>query len=189
MAYNPEVHRRQSIRLRDYDYSRAGAYFVTLCAWQRECLFGEVVDGAMRLNDAGCIIDEAWQRISTHFSGVDIDQCVIMPNHFHGIVSTVGAGSPRPDLSRNVNKIPETQGGETPPLRGVTLGQVVGYFKYQSTKSINQQRNTPGVPVWQRNYYERVIRDDAELHAIRQYICDNPLKWAEDENHPTRLLS
>jgi len=70
MSYNPEIHRRRSIRLRDYDYSRAGAYFVTACAWQRECLFGEVVDGGMRLNDAGRIIDEMWQRISTHFSDV-----------------------------------------------------------------------------------------------------------------------
>ena len=131
MAYNPEVHRRQSIRLRGYDYSRAGAYFVTLCAWQRECLFGEVVDGEMWLNDAGRIIDEAWQRISTHFSGVDIDQCVIMPNHFHGIVSTVGAGSPRPDLSRNVNKIPETQGGETPPL--IWLSVVKQIIAFPST--------------------------------------------------------
>jgi REP element-mobilizing transposase RayT len=92
-------------------------------------------------------------------------------------------------LSRNVNKIPKTQGGETPPLRGVTLGQVVGYFKFQSTKHINQQRNTPGLPLWQRNYYERVIRDEPELHAIRQYIIDNPVKWTEDENHPTRLSS
>lgn len=89
MTYNPEVHHRQSLRLRDYDYSRAGAYFVTICTWQRECLFGEVVDGVMRLNDAGRVVDESWQQISTHFSGVDIDQCVIMPNHFHGIVSIV----------------------------------------------------------------------------------------------------
>ena len=186
MTYNPEIHHRQSTRLRDYDYSRAGAYFVTICAWQRECLFGEMVDGVMRLNDAGHIIDESWQRISTHFSDVDIDQYIIMPNHFHGIVSIVGAGSPRPDLSRNVNKTPEIQGGETPPLRVVTLGQIVGYFKYQSTKHINQSRNTPGIPVWQRNYYERIIRDELELNAFRQYIAGNPVRWEEDENHPTR---
>lgn len=186
MSYNPEVHHRRSIRLRDFDYSRAGAYFVTICAWQRGCLFGEVADGVMRLNDAGRIVDESWQRITTHFAGVGIDQYVIMPNHFHGIVSIVGAGSPRPDLPQNVNEI---LGGETPPLRLVTLGQIVGYFKYQSTKRINQSRNTPGEPVWQRNYYERVIRDESEWHTMGQYIIDNPLKWADDENHPTQSLS
>jgi REP element-mobilizing transposase RayT len=179
--------------LRDYDYSHAGAYFVTICAWQRECLFGEVVDGGIRLSAFGEIVQEEWQRISAHFSGVDVDQCVIMPNHFHGIVSIVGAGSPRPGLARNVvkNQInncgEENQGGETPPLRVATLGQIVGYFKYQSTKHINQLRNNPCAPVWQRNYYERVIRDEVELHSIRQYIIDNPIKWPEDENHPLQL--
>ncbi len=195
MVYNAEVHRRRSIRLRDYDYSHAGAYFVTICAWQRECLFGEVVDEELRLNAFGEIVRKCWDDMPEHFSGVEIDQHVIMPNHFHGIVSIVGAGSPRPGLARNVIKnqiincgeTPENQGGETPPLRGVTLGQIVGYFKYQSTKLINQQRNNPGAPVWQRNYYERVIRDEAEWHAIRQYMIDNPIKWAEDENHPSKL--
>ena len=199
MAYIPEIHQRRSIRLRKYDYSHAGAYFVTICAWQRECLFGEVVDGVMRLNDAGRIVDESWQQITTHFSDVDIDHHVIMPNHFHGIISIVGAGSPRPDsprpdLSQHVGNTPENQGGNTPenqgggtpPLRLATLGQIVGYFKYQSTKHINHHRANPGASVWQRNYYDRVIRDETELHAVRHYIIDNPIKWADDENHPTR---
>ncbi len=195
MTFNPEIHHRRSIRLRDYDYSRAGAYFVTICTFERECLFGDIVDGVMRLNEVGRMVNDSWQRIVTHFIGVEIDQFVIMPNHFHGIVTTVGAGFPRPNQtdatitvgagSPRPNQTDQTnQGGETPPLRGVTLGQIVGYFKYQSTKHINQTRNTPGTPVWQRNYYERVIRDDRELTTIRQYIADNPAKWAEDENRP-----
>jgi REP element-mobilizing transposase RayT len=183
----------------DYDYSRTGAYFVTICAWQRESLFGEVVDGEMRLSETGRIVDDSWQRVVTHFSGVEIDQFVIMPNHFHGIVTTVGAGFPRPDAGDPRNQCRATplthqggetpqriQGGETPPLRRATLGQIVGYFKYQSTKRINQSRNNPGTPVWQRNYYERVIRDERELDGIRRYIAENPARWDEDENHPAR---
>ncbi|MCF6265894.1 MAG: hypothetical protein L3J57_05005 [Desulfuromusa sp.] len=155
MRFDPDIHHRRSIRLPDYDYSSAGAYFITICTFERECLFGEAVNGEMWLNDAGQIVQDAWQQIVTHFTGVDIDQFVVMPNHFHGIITTVGAGFPRPDPQGF-----EKQGGETPPLRRATLGQIVGYFKYQSTKHINQLRDNPGVPVWQRNYYERVIRND-----------------------------
>ncbi len=197
MVFNPDVHRRRSIRLRDYDYSCAGEYFVTICTWQRECLFGEIVDSVMRLNDAGQMVKDSWRQILNHFSGVNIDQYVIMPNHFHGIVTIVGAGSPRPGARDNRTvgagsprpglSDPKTEGGETPPLRRATLGQVVGFFKYQSTKRINILRDNPGTPVWQRNYYERVIRDDRELDGIRQYIADNPARWEEDENHPARV--
>ena len=182
MKYNQDIHHRRSIRLRNYDYSTVGAYFVTICTFERECLFGEVVNGEMRLNGMGCIVDESWQQIVSHFTGVDIDQHIIMPNHFHGIITTVGAGFPRPDPRGS-----EKPGGETPPLRRATLGQIVGYFKYQSTKRINKLRNNPGVAVWQRNYYERVIRDDHELQTIQQYIVDNPATWHEDENHPAHL--
>lgn len=189
MSYNPDIHHRRSIRLRDYDYFSGGAYFVTICTHERACLFGEIVDGEMRLNECGRIVDESWQQILHHFSGVDIDRYVIMPNHFHGIIITVGAGFPHPDSMDARNQVVETweTGGGTPPLRRATLGQVVGYFKYQSTKRINILRNNPGVPVLQRNYYERVIRNEQELAAIRQYIADNPAKWVEDENHPTRV--
>ncbi len=114
MTNNPEVHHRQSIRLRDYDYSRAGAYFVTVSAWQRECLFGEVVDGVMRLNDAGRVVDESWKQILTHFSDVDIDRYIIMPNHFHGIVvinDPVGAQfiAPRGSLAPLQDKVQGTK--------------------------------------------------------------------------------
>lgn len=96
MKYNQDIHHRRSIRLRDYDYSTAGAYFVTIYTFERECLLGDVVNGEMRLNDMGRIIDESWRQITNHFSGVYIDQFVVMPNHFHGIITTVGAGFPRP---------------------------------------------------------------------------------------------
>ena len=170
MPYNHDIHYRRSIRLREYDYRSAGTYFVTVCAFQREFLFGEVIDGEIRLNDAGLCVEEWWRQVVTHFYGVDIDQFIIMPNHFHGIVTIVGAGFPRPDACVT---------GNCP-----TLGQIVGYFKFQSTKHVNIVRNNPGCPVWQRNYYEHVIRNETDLTNIRQYVVNNPLKWDLDENNP-----
>ncbi|ABQ25033.1 transposase [Geotalea uraniireducens] len=200
MKHNPDIHHRQSIRLAGYDYAAPGAYFVTVCALNREFLFGHILAGDMVLNDAGRMVEKWWQGVPEHFPNVLLDAFVIMPNHFHGIVQienvgagspcvivnmeNVGAGSPRPILGPG-GEPPDRQpqGGVTPPLRA-TLGQIVGYFKYQTTKQINQLRDNPGVPVWQRNYYERVIRDDEELATIREYIRFNPVKWAEDAENP-----
>lgn len=191
MAYNPEVHHRQSIRLRDYDYSRAGAYFVTICAWQRECLFGEVVDGGMRLNDAGRVVTRIWDMLPQRFQDAEVDVFVAMPNHIHGIIvinDPGGVGA--------IHELPLHASPHASPLRklylrdrrNMSLPKIIGYLKMNSAKRINQQRNTPGVPVWQRNYYERIIRDESEWHAIRQYMLDNPVKWEEDENHPARIV-
>jgi REP element-mobilizing transposase RayT len=201
--YNPETHHRRSIRLREYDYAGAGAYFVTMCAFQRECLFGEVVNGTMRLNEIGNVVGEWWEQVTSHFAGVSLDQYVIMPNHFHGIVVTVGAGFPRPfttDIGGNVGagfprpdagaiagEAPEKMRGETPPLQCPTLGQIIGYFKYQSTKRINEMRDNAGCPVWQRNYYEHIIRNEDDLTNVRRYIAENPLKWDLDENNPANF--
>lgn len=180
MAYNPEIHHRRSIRLRDYDYSVAGAYFVTICAFQRECLFGEVVDGEMRLNDAGLVVVNGWQSIPRHFPHATLDEFVVMPNHVHGVVfvnNTVGAQF----IAPNDQCTPIMQGAMN---RAPTLGAIVRAFKARCTHGINQICDNPGVLVWQRNYFERVIRDERELAAIRQYIVANPTKWIEDENHP-----
>ncbi|TWJ32741.1 transposase [Geobacter argillaceus] len=175
MGYVPGIHHRRSIRLRDYDYAAAGAYFVTVCAQGRECLFGGIVDGAIVLNDAGRMVAEWWWRkVPEHFPEVTLDVFTVMPNHFHGLIfidNVVGAGFPRPVLNMAIT-------------RRATLGQVVGYFKYQTTKQVNQMRDNPGVPVWQRNYYERIVRNDAELAAIREYIATNPQQWADDEENP-----
>ncbi len=189
MAYNPEVHHRQSIRLRDYDYSRAGAYFVTICAWQRECLFGEVVDGEMRLNDAGRVVTRIWDTLSQRFQDAEVDVFVAMPNHIHGIIVINDPGGVRAIHELPLHASPHASSLRKLYLRdrrNMSLPKIIGYLKMNSAKHINQQRNTPGVPVWQRNYYERIIRDESEWHAIRQYIADNPVKWQEDENHPRR---
>ena len=157
---------RKPTRLQDYDYSQPGAYFVTICAQHRKCLFGTIVDGQMQLNAISKIVVECWNRIPQHFPSVALGESVIMPNHIHGIIACnpVGAGLPRP----------------TSPV----LGKIVAYFKYQSTKYINQYRNTPGTRIWQRNYHDHIIRDDVDLQRIRQYIQDNPMKWAFDQLHP-----
>jgi len=207
------LHRR-SIRLQHHDYSQAAAYFVTICVHARQCLFGEVVNGEMVLNDLGKIVEECWDDIAQHCDNVELDTFIIMPNHVHGIIvftNTVGAGSPRPDAKLKSNdkgaetadkgaetadkgaetadKGAETadMGAETAPLRKRrTLGNVVAYFKYQSTKRLNLHRHTPSFAVWQRNYYEHIVRDDADLNRIRQYIQRNPARWAEDENNLQR---
>ncbi|TRO79784.1 transposase [Trichloromonas acetexigens] len=195
MPYQPDHHHRQSVRLRDFDYARGGGYFVTLCAWQRECLFGDVHDVGMRLNDFGMVVGECWAAIPEHFPHVQLDAFVVMPNHVHGVLlfdhrhSAVGAQHAAP-LQWAAHKMPEPM-----EKRGITpnnvipgsLGAVVRSFKSAVTKRINTMRDNPGCPVWQRNYHEHVIRDERDLYAIRQYIADNPAKWALDDNHPTRI--
>jgi len=186
---------RRATRLPGFDYTTPGAYFVTVCVHDRACLFGEVVDGVMRVNEMGEIVQQTWDALPAHFPHVALDQFVIMPNHAHGIIvlndnDGVGARFPRPGSPRPGGDATHgCAGGETPPLRRPSLGRVVGYFKYQSTKRINLLRQTPAQPVWQRNYYEHVIRNDADLAAIRDYVAGNPARWADDDNHPDRRMT
>ncbi len=163
------------MRLKDYDYSRAGAYFVTVCTRERECLFGEIVAGEMQMNGIGQIVQDAWNGLPHHYPHIELDAFIVMPNHVHGIVVITdhgGAGLPRPYKKRKI-----------------TLGQIVAYFKYKATKQINEWRDTPALPVWQRNYYEHVIRGKDELNRTREYIAHNPARWADDEDNPIRLRS
>ncbi len=148
-------------------------YFVTACTQDRKSIFGEINSGVMHLNDIGKMVECIWNSLSGRFHNIELDEFIVMPHHIHGIISiakqpsNVGAGLPRP-------------GAETAPLRPVTLSKIVAYLKYQSTKLINNIRKTPGISIWQRNYHERVIRNEKELLEIRQYIQNNPLKWNED---------
>ena len=200
MTYNPEIHHRRSIRLKDYDYSQAGAYFVTICAWQRECLFGEIVNGEMILNDMGRIVKSVWSGMPEHFASIYLDEYAIMPNHFHGIlhinesVEVVGAkqGSsalPAFDLRSTKGKAGEAFALplQLQPVRGSvsgSLSSIIQNFKSVSTRKINNFRNNPGCPIWQRNYYERVIRNEVELSRAREYIINNPMKWELDKENP-----
>jgi putative transposase len=178
MMYKPEFHHRRSIRLKEYDYSQSGAYFVTVCAWKKENSFGEIKNGEMLLNEYGRIVQEQWNALPGHFVSVETDEFVVMPNHVHGIfMLTVGAQfiAPFPENTT------EEQGVMNP---APTVGEILRAFKARCTNAINKIWNTSGMPLWQRNYYEHIIRDGQELLAIRDYIRYNPLKWDEDHENP-----
>jgi REP element-mobilizing transposase RayT len=183
---NLEQGARRSIRLAEYDYSRDGAYFVTVCAHGRECLFGSIADYAMALNALGQIAASEWLRTHALRPNVLLDEFVVMPNHFHGIIvitSSVGSLSPKQDLRPDAH----ARG----PLRSPsqTVGAIVRGWKGAVTKQINDLRGTSSSPVWQRNFYEHVIRNEQDMQAIREYIVSNPTRWDDDEQNPSRETS
>ncbi len=143
--------RRRSIRLKGYDYAQEGAYFVTIVTWRREHLFGKIVEGEMILNDFGEIIQKWWREIPVHFPNVETGAFVVMPNHIHGIIRITERRGTLSVPDDTINY--QIQGGETPPLRMPTLGQIVAYFKYKSTKEMNLLDNTGTITkIWQRKY-------------------------------------
>ncbi|HEX2620974.1 MAG TPA: transposase [Phototrophicaceae bacterium] len=193
-----DSHNRRSIRLKAYDYSQSGAYFVTICTHQRERLFGEVADGVMQLRVFGEIVQEEWLRTPQIRPEVEIDAFVIMPNHIHGIIVITGDGrttsnlktkpsnqshpvganrrfAPTPTASSQSNRPKGTKPG--------SLGAILQQFKSVVTKRINLLRDTPGASVWQRNYYESIIRDESTLNTVRLYIETNPTNWQTDPDN------
>lgn len=180
MRYDPEKHHRRSIRLKGYDYTRVGAYFVTIVTKNRVCLFGEMVNGEMVANEYGVIVRECWLAIPDHFPHAALDEFIVMPNHVHGIVvlnetTTVGARHAVP--LHNPTSQQREQFGK--PVAG-SIATIVRSFKSAATKRINEHRGTPGAPVWQRNYFEHIIRSEDSLNRIRKYIADNPARWGYD---------
>jgi len=164
------VHHRLSIRLKGYDYAQAGAYFITVCTQNRESAFGCVDDGDMRLNDAGRMVRSVWEGLPDRFPEMQLDAFVVMPNHVHGIAVFVGAGLALPGENGAASSAP-------------TLGDVVRAFKSLSAIHVNRLFMRSG-SLWQRNYYEHVIRNERELDKIREYIATNPLRWALDRENP-----
>jgi putative transposase len=200
VKYNPDIHHRRSIRLGNYDYSQAGAYFVTLCAQDKECLFGEINDGEMKLNEAGEMVQGVWEQLQDRFCDIELDAFIVMPNHIHGIINivtpnhahgiinNVGARfiAPKTRTAPQKQMVNESNRGTVNKSvinHAPMLGQIIRAFKARCAYGINKFRNSPGMPVWQRNYYERVIRNEQELNKTRVYITDNPFKWTEDENY------
>jgi REP element-mobilizing transposase RayT len=183
--FDPQRHHRRSIRLPGYDYSQAGSYFVTICAQDRECLFGDVVDGRVVLNDAGWMAQIVWDELTEHYPDMQLDEYVVMrmPNHFHGIVILVGA-----PLVGALSQ--EQRAGTTAPTTvAPTLGNIIGAYKPITTDQYVASVKQHGWPpfnrrVWQRNYYEHVVRDDDELDRIREYIATNPARWEHDRENP-----
>jgi REP element-mobilizing transposase RayT len=172
MKYDPDKHHRRSIRLKGYNYAQSGAYFVTICTWQRQCLFGEIINKKMHLNTYGEIIQCYWDSLLKHHDDLELDEFIIMPNHVHGIIILID----NPGCKKR-HGLPEI-------IRG---------FKTFSARRINKIRRLSGVPVWQRGYYEHIIRNEKSLMAIREYIINNPLSWEKDEYNsaynPTQFLT
>jgi len=176
MSHNQPRYHRRSIRLPAYDYAQAGAYFVTIVCKNRVLLLEDP-----RLRE---VVEETWLWLADQYEFVYLDEFVVMPNHLHGII-VIGdtcRGGTRTVLRRGASRSAPTGVAKRKPL-----GQLVGAFKTVSTKRINGIRSTPGLPVWQRNYYERVIRNDEELNRVRQYIVDNPAHWEEDRENPDNV--
>lgn len=169
---------RRSIRLWGYDYSQAGAYFITICTRNRQCLFGVIVDGAMQLNNTGRIVAREWVRTAEIRQGIESDGWVVMPNHFHGILvvhERRGTARRAPTVERFGR-----------PVSG-SVPTIVRSFKSAVTKRVNELYRTSGAPLWQRNYCEHIIRNDDEMNRIRQYILDNPEQWDMDRNNPNAM--
>jgi putative transposase len=167
---------RRSIRLRGYDYTQAGAYFVTVCAYQRQCLFGAAIEGQMALNDMGRTAQACWDEIPAHFPHVELDTFVVMPNHVHGIIVVT-------DTGRGTACRAPTAESFGKPVPG-SLSSIVRSFKSAVTRWIKQWRATPRQPVWQRNYFEHIVRNESTLDRIRDYIETNPARWALDRENP-----
>jgi putative transposase len=175
----PSESKRKSLRLPGYDYSQAGAYFVTICAQARKSLFGKVLGDEMHMNEYGRTVQGGWRKLPSHYPSIQLDYFTIMPNHVHGIICLVGAGFTRPEI------LSFPVGGETPPRQQFpNLSAIIGYFKFHSTKQINEIRHTPGAKVWQRGFYDHVIRNDESLNRIRNYIITNPNRWHLDRENP-----
>ncbi|MFH0939132.1 MAG: transposase [Planctomycetota bacterium] len=203
---------RRSIRLPGYDYSQAGAYFVTICVQDRVCLFGEIVDGEMRLNDAGRMVERWWAELNRKFSAVQTDAYVVMPNHFHGIVIIVVGADLRvcPYSAQLHAQGAHAQGAHAQGAHaqgahaqgahaqgahaqgahiGAPLPEIVQWFKTMTTNEYIRGVKTSGWPtfrgrLWQRNYYEHIIRNDESLQRIQRYIAENPLRWEMDRENP-----
>ena len=195
MTYNPARHHRQSMRLRGFDYSSAGAYFITLCTQNRVGLFGNIVDGSMVLNAAGQMVDVWWMALNQKFPGIQTDESVVMPNHFHGIIvinhHNVGADlcvCPNLDMENVTDReLPHSE--DMGKHVGSPIPRVMQWFKAMTTNHyIRGVKENGWMPfekrVWQRNYYDHIIRSEVDLVRIQTYIRNNPASWHKDQLHP-----
>jgi len=177
MPYNSDIHHRRTIRLREYDYSQKGLYFVTICVQNRECLFGEIANGEMMLNDAGKMIETKWLEITQHYPDAILHEYVIMPNHLHGIIELTISNDVAAVVGvQNFEPLHLQQQNKYQKIIPRSIGAIVRGFKIGTTKQF-------GYSVWQRNYYEHVIRDNNDHARIIEYIINNPANWEIDQFH------
>ena len=172
------LHHRKSIRLRGYDYSQAGLYFITSCAHERLPLFGEVIDAKMRLNDAGQIAYDEWGKTAKMRDAIQLHAFVVMPNHTHGIVEIKHRDALQASGALGVD---DGRLDDGRVRRASTVGDVLRGYKSAVTKRINQLHNiTTGNRIWQRNYHEHIIRNEEAYLKIADYIQTNPQRWEDD---------
>jgi putative transposase len=181
MTSNLAKYHRRSIRLDNYDYTENGAYFVTICTHERQCLFGNISGGAMCLNEIGEIVQDVWLQTVEIRHEIMLDAFVVMPNHVHGVV-----------LIRDDVKSPARATRQSPlHIRGPqnrSLGSFIAGFKSMCTISIKKFLGARTIRMWQRNYYEHIIRSEKALDAIREYIHANPARWQDDPENPERNI-
>lgn len=216
--YNPQIHHRRSIRLKGYDYSQAGLYFITLCCQDRACMFGSITNGEMTLNDAGSMVEFQWLELTKRFPKIVLHEYAVMPNHFHAILEiiaepTVGATlvvaptvepiAPTVETDKPVEPAPDREADDIASLslpgqpQGIapttttpnkTVGDIIGAFKSIITVEYIRGVKTMDWPpfrvrLWERNYYEHIIRNEGAYKRISDYIVDNPANWQEDKFH------
>lgn len=185
MSYDPHINHRRSIRLKGYDYSKAGLYFITICIQNRKCLLGEITNGEMKLNDAGKMVETEWLKLSERFKNIVLHEFVVMPNHFHSILEIVG----QPQGIAPTEVIVPSEG--IAPTERIfptrrTIGDMVGAFQSIVTVEYIRGIKTLGWQpfdgkLFQRKYWEHIIRNEQSYHRIAQYILNNPSKWKEDK--------
>jgi len=210
MAYNPAIHNRHTIRLQGYDYTQSGAYFITICAYQKECFFGQIRSGKMKLSSLGEIAYYQWLQLPNRFMNIALDAFVVMPNHMHGIIvitemdNNQKSGGEAGDIGISVGKacivspasplplveIPHRQPTTNPnkPIESTrpngtipgSIGAIIQNYKSLTTRKINMLLRTKNKTIWQRNYYEHIIRDDSDYDRIAEYIQNNPISWEDD---------
>ena len=232
MKYNPDIHHRRSIRLKGYDYSQNGLYFITICTQNREHLFGTISNGQMALNPMGEIAHNEWFKTASMRPNIRLHEFIVMPNHIHGIIeilptpphpvrthcmrppdmpnhgqserlgrvqraptnaaTTDNHGQSAPGHGQHAGDIVRAhcmRPHDAPPItnnhgqRAPTVGDIVRGYKSAVTKRINEIRNISGVPVWQRNYHEHIIRNEIAYLRISEYIQANPRRWQDDNYH------
>jgi REP element-mobilizing transposase RayT len=177
---------RRSVRLRGFDYRHAGAYFATVCTFRRACILADIVEDQIRLTAAGRVIESAWQMIPEFFPHVELDWFVVMPNHLHGILILHDALRAKHPIGPDASPL---QGSRPRGTRSGTLSAVMQTAKAMTTRRVHAIPGMEGIRLWQRGFYDHVIRGDTELNRIRSYIEENPLRWALDNENPSRSPS
>ncbi len=185
MMDHSESFHRHSLRLKDFDYSQVGAYFVTICTKNHQCLFGKIQQGMMELNASGRVAAAQWQLLSNRFTGIELGEWIVMPNHVHGILIITGEGEASQNRSSTLHDsiIKDASPLRPSGTRPGSVGAIIQNYKSITSRKVATQIEQLKGSVWQRNYYEHVIRNERELRAISDYILANPQNWEKDTEY------